>query len=114
LIQEAEAYEAQKVAQAKGDTERFEQLLTEYEKAPAITRKRLYLEATEKLYSSANKVLVDSPQGASPAFYLPLQQTAPNANAGVPTASNPAVSNPAEKAAVGNNKSELRPSRSKP
>jgi membrane protease subunit HflK len=118
LLQEAEAYEAQKVAQAKGDTERFEQLLAEYEKAPAITRKRLYLEATEKLYGSANKVLVDSTQGAAPAFYLPLQQAAPQATPTPPatatTSPNPA-SYPVEKnTGASAAKSELRPSRSKP
>lgn len=75
LIQEAEAYEAQVVAKAKGESERFEQLLTEYEKAPKITRKRLYLEAKEKLYSHTNKVLVNMDNGNS-MFYLPLNQLA--------------------------------------
>ncbi|MGR9115456.1 MAG: FtsH protease activity modulator HflK [Gammaproteobacteria bacterium] len=75
LIQEAEAYEAQVVAKAKGESERFEQLLTEYEKAPKITRKRLYLEAKEKLYSNTNKVLVNMERGNS-MFYLPLNQVA--------------------------------------
>lgn len=73
LIQEAEAFEAEKIAKAKGETERFEQLLVEYEKNPAITRKRLYLEAKEKLYSGSNKILIESERNAAQ-FYLPLPQ----------------------------------------
>ena len=72
ILQEAEAYAAEKVAKAKGETERFDQLLVEYEKNPAITRKRLYLEAKEKLYGSVNKIVVDTDQ--PPALYMPLQQ----------------------------------------
>lgn len=71
ILQEAEAYAAEKVAKAKGETERFDQLLVEYEKNPAITRKRLYLEAKEKLYASVNKLVVDTDQ--PPALYMPLQ-----------------------------------------
>lgn len=73
LIQEAAAFEAEKIAKAKGETERFEQLLVEYEKNPAITRKRLYLEAKEKLYSGSNKILIESERNAAQ-FYLPLPQ----------------------------------------
>jgi membrane protease subunit HflK len=71
LLQEAEAYEAEKTAKAKGETERFDQLLVEYEKNPAITRKRLYLEAKEKLYSGSNKIMLESERN-SPQFYMPL------------------------------------------
>jgi modulator of FtsH protease HflK len=71
MIQEAEGYEAQVVAKSKGETERFDQLLVEYEKAPKITRKRMYLEAQEKLYSSSNKVMVTVENGNN-MFYLPL------------------------------------------
>ncbi|MGY6274565.1 FtsH protease activity modulator HflK [Methylomonas sp. MgM2] len=72
ILQEAEAYAAEKVAKAKGETERFDQLLVEYEKNSAITRKRLYLEAKERLYGSVNKIVVDTDQ--PPALYMPLQQ----------------------------------------
>lgn len=77
LLLEAEAYEAEKIAKAKGETERFDQLLVEYEKAPAITRKRLYLEAREKLLSGTNKVIVDAGQSA-PQLYMPLPTAASN------------------------------------
>ncbi|MGZ5056959.1 MAG: FtsH protease activity modulator HflK [Methylobacter sp.] len=75
LVLEAEAYEAEKIAKAKGETERFDQLLVEYEKAPAITRKRMFLEAKEKLFSGTNKVIVDAGQTA-PQLYMPLPNAA--------------------------------------
>lgn len=79
ILQEAEAYSAEKVAKAKGETERFDQLLVEYDKNPGITRKRLYLEAKEKLYASTNKIVVDTDQ--PPALYMPMHQmTVPQAN----------------------------------
>jgi len=116
IIQEAEAYEAEKVAKAKGETERFDQLLVEYEKNPAITRKRLYLEAKEKLYSSTNKIVVDSDQ--PPALYMPLQQPVAHQNQSF-TASSDSESNLESRAADKNTgrkttSNELRPSRSKP
>ena len=118
LLQEAEAYQLEKIAKAKGETERFEQLLVEYEKNPAITRKRLYLEAKEKLYSGANKIMMESERN-SPQFYMPLAATqnqhAANLKPHIEAAqSGEAVSedkNNPRKAVVNN---ELRPSRSKP
>lgn len=77
LIQEAEAYEAQVVARATGETQRFDQLLVEYEKAPKITRKRLYLEAKEKLYSNTNKVIVAVENGNN-MFYMPIDSMQKN------------------------------------
>lgn len=117
LLQEAEAYEAEKVAKAKGETERFEQLLVEYEKNPAITRKRLYLEAKEKLYSGSNKIMIEAERNA-PQFYMPLQAM-PNSH---PAAPNPRTEPErggeasADKGTVRKPaaNSELRPSRSKP
>lgn len=116
IIQEAEAYEAEKVAKAKGETERFDQLLVEYEKNPAITRKRLYLEAKEKLYSSTNKIMLNDDQ-SSPMMYMPLPQTINQHAQPAASHTEPELSpephngdkNVARKAA-GN---DLRPSRSK-
>lgn len=117
IIQEAEAYEAEKVAKAKGETERFDQLLVEYEKNPAITRKRLYLEAKEKLYSSTNKVMLEADQ-TNPALYMPLPQAigqhAPTGNTSAEPELN-AEQHPGDKNAVRKTpNNELRPSRSKP
>jgi membrane protease subunit HflK len=77
ILLEAEAYQEEKVAKATGETQRFDQLRVEYEKAPAITRKRLYLEAKEKLLSGTNKVIVEAGQ-TGPQLYMPLQNAFSN------------------------------------
>ncbi|QPK64425.1 FtsH protease activity modulator HflK [Methylomonas sp. LL1] len=115
ILQEAEAYSAEKVAKAKGETERFDQLLVEYEKNPAITRKRLYLEAKEKLYASTNKIVVDTDQ--PPAMYLPMQQMPAHQSQPATTANEPELNvdqHSLDKNGVHKTPAnELRPSRSK-
>ncbi len=117
LMQEAEGYSTEKVAKAKGETERFEQLLVEYEKNPAITRKRLYLEAKEKLYSGANKIMLESERNA-PQFYMPLAASPAQAGTGLKAqaeALRAAEANADDKNSTGKPPvHELRPSRSKP
>jgi len=116
LLLEAEAYEAEKVAKATGETQRFEQLLVEYEKAPAITRKRLYLEAKEKLFSSTNKVIMEAGQ-SGPQLYMPLQNAVSHQ---APASKSDIAESPAEAASVekkqlqNTGSSPLRPSRSRP
>ncbi|OQW79993.1 MAG: HflK protein [Proteobacteria bacterium ST_bin11] len=116
IIQEAEAYEAEKVAKAKGETERFDQLLVEYEKSPAITRKRLYLEAKEKLYSSTNKIMLNDDQ-SSPMMYMPLPQTVTQHAQPAASHAEPELSsephNSDKNGARKTTGNELRPSRSK-
>ena len=73
LIQEAEAYKAQKIANATGESERFLKLLPEYQRAPQVTRERLYLETVEQIYANATKVLVDT-KGNGNMIYLPLDK----------------------------------------
>jgi membrane protease subunit HflK len=73
-VQDAEAYKAQVVQQATGDTARFSQLQAAYEKAPAVTRERMYIEAVEKVLSSSRKVLIDSKSGNGNLLYLPLDK----------------------------------------
>ncbi|MGE0483773.1 MAG: FtsH protease activity modulator HflK [Gammaproteobacteria bacterium] len=70
---DAEAYKERVVAQADGEAKRFKQLLTEYEKAPAVTRQRLYLETIEEVMSESTKVIVDNEQGSS-LMYLPIDK----------------------------------------
>jgi len=70
---DSEAYKERVIAQAEGETKRFTQLLTEYDKAPAVTRNRLYLEAMEEVFSSSSKVLMDTKNGSS-VTYLPLDK----------------------------------------
>lgn len=73
VIQEAEGYREQVVSRAKGETERFSKILTEYSKAPGVTRERLYLEAMESVLSNSSKVMVDVKKGNS-LIYLPLDK----------------------------------------
>ncbi len=73
LREEAQAYKEQVVARSEGDAQRFEALLTEYRRAPAITRDRLYLETLEQVLSGASKVLIDTKSGNN-MLYLPLDQ----------------------------------------
>jgi HflK protein len=60
LKEEAEAYKARIVAQAQGDSQRFRSVLAEYQKAPQVTRDRMYLDAMQQIYSNVTKILVDS------------------------------------------------------
>lgn len=73
LKQEADAYKSRIVAQAQGDAQRFRSLLSEYQKAPQVTRDRLYINAMQEIYSSVTKVLVESKQGSN-MLYLPLDK----------------------------------------
>ncbi len=73
LLQEADAYRDRAIANSEGEAKRFLKLLAEYEKAPAVTRERLYIEAVESVYSNSNKVLMDV-EGGNNIIYLPLDQ----------------------------------------
>ena len=73
LREEANAYKAKVVARAEGEASRFEQLLAEYERAPAVTRERLYLETMESVLANTNKVLIDAKSNNS-LMYLPIDK----------------------------------------
>ena len=73
MIQEAEAYKAKVIADSEGEAERFSKLLVEYQKAPEVTRERLYIEAIENVYGNSNKVLMDS-DGSGNLMYLPIDK----------------------------------------
>jgi membrane protease subunit HflK len=73
LKQEAEGYKARIVAQAQGDTQRFTSVLTEYQRAPQVTRQRMYIDAMQQIYSGVNKIIVDSRTGGN-LLYLPLDK----------------------------------------
>ena len=83
LREEAEGYKARVIAQAEGDAQRFRQVLTEYQKAPAVTRDRLYIETMQQVYSNVTKVLIDS-QSNSNLLYLPLDKLLQQAGAAAP------------------------------
>ena len=73
LKEEADGYKANVVARAEGDAQRFKAVLTEYQKAPQVTRDRMYTDAMQQIYSSVTKVMVDSRQGNN-LLYLPLDK----------------------------------------
>jgi membrane protease subunit HflK len=73
MFERAEAYRQRVIAHAEGETDRFLKVLTEYQKAPAITRERLYLETVEQVMANSSKVLVDL-QGGNNIMFLPLDK----------------------------------------
>ena len=73
LIAEANGYKAAIENEAKGNASRFDQILTEYTRAPEVTRNRLFLETQEQIMSSVSKVIVDQ-KGSNSLLYLPLDK----------------------------------------
>ena len=73
IMLDARAYQDRVIRDAEGEASRFEALLAEYQKAPRVTRDRLYIEAVEQVYSSTNKVLLDS-KGSGNLLYLPIDK----------------------------------------
>ena len=101
LKQEAEAHRATVTAQAEGDAQRFRSVLAEYQKAPVVTRDRLYLETMQAVYSNVSKVLVETRSGSN-LLYLPLDKLMQQAAvAAVPAAAPTSVPTPAAEAAPG-------------
>ncbi len=77
VLQDAEAYRDRVIADAEGAAARFVALLEEYQKAPRVTRDRLYIEAVEEVYGNSNKVILDS-QGSGNLLYLPIDKLVGN------------------------------------
>ena len=73
LNEEAQGYKARIVAQAQGDAQRFRSVLAEYERAPQVTRDRMYIDAMQQVFSSVTKVMIESRQGSN-LLYLPLDK----------------------------------------
>ena len=73
LREQAEGYKASVIARAEGDAQRFKSVLTEYQKAPQVTRDRLYIDAMQQVYTNVSKVMVDSKSGSN-LLYLPLDK----------------------------------------
>ena len=73
LKEEADAYKARVVAQAQGDAQRFRSVFAEYQKAPQVTRDRMYLDTMQQIYGNVTKIMVESRQGNS-MLYLPLDK----------------------------------------
>jgi len=86
MLEEALAYKEQVVAEAQGETNRFLALLTEYQKAPEVTRQRLYLDAVQDVMSNSSKVLIDV-EGGNNMLYLPLDKIIESSASGSSAAS---------------------------
>ena len=85
LRQEAEAYKSRVVSQAEGDSSRFEQVYQQYEKAPKVTRDRMYVDTMQQIFNNTTKVMVDN-KSSNNLLYLPLDQLTKKAAPSVPTA----------------------------
>ncbi len=83
VLEEANAYREEVIARAEGEADRFSRLLDEYQKAPEVTRERLYLDTMQSVFSNTSKVLVDV-EGGNNMMYLPLDKLAPQAGGGLP------------------------------
>jgi modulator of FtsH protease HflK len=80
LGEEAQGYRQRVIASADGDASRFKQVLTEYSKAPAVTRERIYIETMQSVLSSTSKIMMDY-RGQGNLLYLPLDKIMQNAGA---------------------------------
>jgi membrane protease subunit HflK len=72
-IEQANAYKEQVIARAEGDASRFDQLLTEYAKAPEVTRQRMYIDSLQDVLTASSKIMVDV-DGGNNMLYLPLDK----------------------------------------
>ncbi len=73
LLQEAEGYRTRVIETAQGDAVRFRQILAEYNKAPAVTRERMYLDTMQQIFSNVTKVMVDA-RGGNNVLFLPFDK----------------------------------------
>lgn len=85
-IEQANAYREEVIAEATGDASRFDQLLVEYEKAPEVTRQRLYIEALEDVMQASTKIMIDV-EGGNNMLYLPLDKIMEQSGRGLGSAS---------------------------
>jgi membrane protease subunit HflK len=88
VIEQANAYRDQVIARAEGEAFRFEQLLTEYQRAPAVTRQRLYIDAIQDVLSNTSKVLIDV-EGGNNMMFLPLDRLMDQGNSSASSAQVP-------------------------
>jgi len=100
LREEAEGYKARVIAQAEGDSQRFNRVLAEYQKAPTVTRDRMYIDTMQQVYSNVSKILVDS-RSNSNLLYLPLDKLMQQAGAAAPTMQAPGGASDSTTAASG-------------
>jgi membrane protease subunit HflK len=97
LLQEAEGYKQRVIANSEGEASRFKQVLTEYAKAPAVTRERIYIETMQQILASTSKVMMDF-RGAGNLLYLPLDKLMQQGGAAAPSESQASQRNAPEPA----------------
>lgn len=108
LNEEAEGYRARIVAQAEGDAQRFKSVLAEYQKAPQVTRDRMYVDAMKEVFSNVTKVMVDAKSGSN-LLYLPLDKVMQMSNQPAPVVQTPGTSSaPVSSAPVSNPNNSAR------
>ena len=112
LLEEANGYKTEVEQRAQGDAERFRQILVEYQKAPGVTRERLYLDMMQSVLGNSGKMLID--QKAGSLLYLPLDKLMQQAGAPPPPATAPEISAQPPRAPVSSDSSAaIDPSRSR-
>lgn len=84
LREEAYGYRDSIISRAEGEADRFTKLVTEYRKAPEVTRQRLYLETMQEVLSNTSKVLLTGDKGQNSMLYLPLDKMLEGRNAAPP------------------------------
>ncbi len=89
LMAEANGYQQRVIANAEGDASRFTQVLTEYERAPAVMRQRLYLDTMQQFLANSTKVMIDQKAGGNNLLYLPVDKLMQLANEAAPVETAP-------------------------
>lgn len=79
IIQDAEAYKEATIAKSNGEAEKFDLVREQYELAPEVTKKRLYLDTMEQVLGNTSKVIIDT-ESNNNVMYLPLDQMLKNKN----------------------------------
>ncbi|MCF7201576.1 FtsH protease activity modulator HflK [Pseudomonas oligotrophica] len=92
MLEEASGYRDAVISRAQGEADRFSKLLTEYRKAPDVTRERLYLETMQEVMSNTSKIMVTGESGQNNLLYLPLDKMINRSGAASPSASGSAAS----------------------
>jgi modulator of FtsH protease HflK len=90
LREQAEGYKSRVISEADGDAQRFNSVLVEYQKAPTVTRDRMYIDTMQQVYSNVSKVMVDS-RNNSNLLYLPLDKLLQQTTLATPAATAPSV-----------------------
>ncbi len=84
LMEEAAGYKQSVIANAEGDASRFKQILAEYEKAPKVTRERMYIDMMQQVMTSSSKVMIDQKNSNGSLLYLPLDKLMQQTGAAAP------------------------------